>query len=59
MGVGPCTINCSNFRGVYAFHPNGANVGMADGSVRFLTTGTSSRTLTAMCTRSNGEVFDQ
>src|SRR5439155_3050074 len=36
VGVGPCAINCSNFRGVYSFHPSGANAAMADGSVRHL-----------------------
>jgi prepilin-type processing-associated H-X9-DG protein len=35
---GPCLINCTNYAGVniFSFHPGGANVGMADGSVRFL-----------------------
>jgi prepilin-type N-terminal cleavage/methylation domain-containing protein/prepilin-type processing-associated H-X9-DG protein len=58
-GVGPCAVNCTNARGVYAFHPAGANVGMADGSVRFLTTATTPKNLTAMVTRRNGEVIDQ
>jgi prepilin-type N-terminal cleavage/methylation domain-containing protein/prepilin-type processing-associated H-X9-DG protein len=57
--TGPCAVNCSNFRGLYAFHSNGANVAMADGSVRLLTTDTSPRTLMALCTRRNGEVIDQ
>ena len=57
--VGPCAVNCSNARGLYAFHPGGADAGFADGSVRFLTTGTTPRTLTALCTRRNGEIVDQ
>ncbi|MBO0700050.1 MAG: DUF1559 domain-containing protein [Zavarzinella sp.] len=57
--VGPCTVNCSNMRGVYGFHPSGANVAFADGSVRFLSTTTSARALTAMCTRRNGEVIPE
>src|SRR5262249_27982671 len=28
VGVGTCAINCSNFRGVYSFHPSGANAAM-------------------------------
>jgi prepilin-type processing-associated H-X9-DG protein len=58
VGGGPCTVNCSNMRGVYAFHSGGANAAMADGSVRFLTTGLSARNLTAYCTRRNGEVIN-
>jgi prepilin-type N-terminal cleavage/methylation domain-containing protein/prepilin-type processing-associated H-X9-DG protein len=56
--VGPCAVNCSNARGVYSFHPSGANVGMADGSVRFLTTSTTPKNLTALVTRRNGETLD-
>jgi prepilin-type processing-associated H-X9-DG protein len=59
VGGGPCTVNCSNMRGVYAFHSGGANAAMADGSVRFLTTGLSARNLTAYCTRRNGEVINE
>jgi len=35
---GPCLINCTNYAGVnlYSFHTGGANIGVADGSVRFL-----------------------
>jgi prepilin-type N-terminal cleavage/methylation domain-containing protein/prepilin-type processing-associated H-X9-DG protein len=33
---GGCSLNCSNNSEVYSFHPNGANVSFADGSVRFL-----------------------
>lgn len=32
---GPCTINCNNSQGVYAFHQGGANAVFADGSVCF------------------------
>ncbi len=31
---GPCAINCSNYDGVYSFHPAGANLLLLDGSVR-------------------------
>jgi prepilin-type N-terminal cleavage/methylation domain-containing protein/prepilin-type processing-associated H-X9-DG protein len=57
--TGPCTVNCSNVRGLYAFHPGGANVALADGSVRFMTTGLSPKNLTAYCTRRNGEVVNE
>lgn len=32
---GPCVINCNNKRDVFAFHPGGANILYADGTVRF------------------------
>ena len=35
---GNCLINCTNFAGLqyFSFHPGGVQVGLADGSVRFL-----------------------
>jgi prepilin-type N-terminal cleavage/methylation domain-containing protein/prepilin-type processing-associated H-X9-DG protein len=57
--TGPCTVNCSNVRGLYSFHPAGANVAMADGSVRFMTPDLTPKNLMAMCTRRNGEIIDQ
>lgn len=53
---GSCGINCSNDYGFYAFHPGGANVLLADGSVHFLSSATSITTLCALVTRSGGEV---
>ena len=38
LGIG---VNECNYRGMYSFHPGGANIGMADGSVRFLADTTS------------------
>ena len=38
LGIG---VNECNYRGMYSFHPVGANIGMADGSVRFLADTTS------------------
>ena len=55
--VGECAVNCNNSFEVYAFHPNGANVALADGSVRFLREGMSIRTLAALATRAGGEVI--
>ena len=49
-----CTINCANQGEIYAFHSGGANVGLGDGSVRFLRTGISLITLQKMCARADG-----
>jgi prepilin-type N-terminal cleavage/methylation domain-containing protein/prepilin-type processing-associated H-X9-DG protein len=53
---GPCAINCTNDREVYSFHPAGANVVFADGSVRFLRADINIRILAALVTRAGGEV---
>jgi prepilin-type N-terminal cleavage/methylation domain-containing protein/prepilin-type processing-associated H-X9-DG protein len=54
---GPCGINCSNDYGLYSFHTAGANVVLADGSVRFLNVTTDIRTLAAAVTRAGGETI--
>jgi prepilin-type N-terminal cleavage/methylation domain-containing protein/prepilin-type processing-associated H-X9-DG protein len=54
--IGECAINCTNAYEIYAFHSGGANVAMADGSVRFLVETISIRTLAALTTRAGGEV---
>jgi prepilin-type N-terminal cleavage/methylation domain-containing protein/prepilin-type processing-associated H-X9-DG protein len=54
---GPCTINCNNSQGVYAFHTGGANAVYADGSVHFLAQGMSPTTLFALVTINGGEVL--
>jgi prepilin-type N-terminal cleavage/methylation domain-containing protein/prepilin-type processing-associated H-X9-DG protein len=53
---GPCVVNCSNESDVYSFHPGGANVLMADGSVRFLTQGVTPAVLVYLVTAQGGEV---
>ncbi|MGE3806697.1 MAG: DUF1559 domain-containing protein [Gemmataceae bacterium] len=65
---GTCTINCSNISpstatnplgnvgGLYSFHPNGVNVVMMDGSVRFLREGMSALTLFHLVSRASGVV---
>jgi prepilin-type N-terminal cleavage/methylation domain-containing protein/prepilin-type processing-associated H-X9-DG protein len=55
---GPCTVNCTNLsgRGIFAFHPGGANVLLADGSVRFMPANVSSPTYAYLVTRAGGEV---
>jgi hypothetical protein len=53
---GPCAINCTNWRGVYAFHPGVASVGMGDGSVRTLKRGMDIYALFGLVTKIGGEV---
>lgn len=36
---GPCTVNCNNNWGIYAFHPSGAYILLCDGSVHFVSKG--------------------
>ena len=50
-----CAINCSNQFGVYGFHISGANIALADGSVRMLANGLAPKTLAALVTRAAGE----
>src|SRR5262249_22007226 len=54
---GPVAINGCNSQNVYSFHPNLAGGGFADGSVRFLKSGTSLDVLIALVTRASGEVI--
>jgi prepilin-type processing-associated H-X9-DG protein/prepilin-type N-terminal cleavage/methylation domain-containing protein len=53
---GRCAINCTNQKEVSSFHPGGANVLFADGSVRFLKAGLEIRILASLVTRAGGEV---
>jgi prepilin-type N-terminal cleavage/methylation domain-containing protein/prepilin-type processing-associated H-X9-DG protein len=55
-GIGSCVINCCNDQAVYAFHPGGTNVGMGDGSVRYLSATISPVAFVSLLTRANGEV---
>ncbi|HTU23113.1 MAG TPA: DUF1559 domain-containing protein [Gemmataceae bacterium] len=55
--VGPCAVNCSNYRGVYSFHDAGAHVGYADGSVHMLGQGISPRVFYAVITARGGEII--
>jgi prepilin-type processing-associated H-X9-DG protein len=49
------SVNETNGTGIFGFHPGGANIALADGSVRFLADATSSALLTALITRSGSE----
>jgi len=56
---GPCGVNCNNLVGdIYSFHPGGANVCFADGSVRYIKQTISITALAALVTASGGEVVD-
>ncbi len=50
-----CTINCNNQQGIYSFHPTGANFLFGDGSVHFLSTALSGRTLGQLLIRDDSE----
>lgn len=58
---GVCIVNCSNSdfdlpggngSGLYAFHPGGAHILLADGSVKLISQSISDNTFRALCTRS-------
>lgn len=56
VNKGRCALNCSNVYAAYAFHPGGANVGMADGSTRFIKETVAIETFAALLTRAGGEI---
>jgi prepilin-type N-terminal cleavage/methylation domain-containing protein/prepilin-type processing-associated H-X9-DG protein len=51
-------VNDTNMTGIYGFHPSGANVTFADGSVQFLADSISPSVLAAMATRAEGDSTD-
>jgi prepilin-type N-terminal cleavage/methylation domain-containing protein/prepilin-type processing-associated H-X9-DG protein len=56
---GPCAVNCANGlngAGIYSFHPGGANVGLADGSVQFVKATTNKAVVRALVTPDGGEI---
>jgi prepilin-type processing-associated H-X9-DG protein len=50
-------VNCTNNREVYSFHPDGANVAFADGSVHFLKATINIRVFARLVTRAGGEII--
>jgi prepilin-type processing-associated H-X9-DG protein len=50
-------VNCTSDNEIYAFHPGGANILMADGSVHFLKESTNPRVIVGLVTRRQGEVI--
>lgn len=49
-------VNYDNFKGLYAFHPGGAQAALADGSVQFVNESVENAVLIALVTRDRGEV---
>ncbi|MEK6235848.1 MAG: DUF1559 domain-containing protein, partial [Planctomycetales bacterium] len=53
---GPCVINCTNTNEAYAFHPDGINIVMGDGSVHFISEYISVEVFAKMITYQGGDV---
>lgn len=53
---GTCSINCSNDNEVYSFHTGGAEILMADGSVKFVSASLPIDQLVALVSRNGGEI---
>jgi hypothetical protein len=53
---GPCVVNCINDKEIYAFHTSGANICLADGSIRFLKANSTMDLVLSLLTRARGEV---
>lgn len=53
---GPCTINCNNNWGIYAFHVGGANILCCDGSVHFVGTSLDREVFASLVTKAGAEV---
>jgi prepilin-type N-terminal cleavage/methylation domain-containing protein len=58
MQGGESAINCSNYRGMFSFHPNGACAAFGDGSVHILASQMSPAIFFALVTARANEVFD-
>ena len=56
---GPCAVNCTNDREIFAFHSAGANVALVDGSVRFLARRIDIRETARLITMQGGEARDE
>ena len=54
--VGPNAVNCINKKEIYGFHPSGAMILLADGSVRFLKASVKLDLVLQLLTRDRGEV---
>jgi hypothetical protein len=55
--AGPKAVNCINSKEIYAFHPSGACVVMADGSVRMVSANLDLNIAYALVTRERGETI--
>ena len=57
--VGANAVNCINKKEIYAFHPGGAMILLADGSVRFLKASVKLDVVLQLLTRDRGEVVGE
>ena len=57
--VGTCIMNCTNDSEMYSFHIGGAQVLLADGSVRFLSENMSGANMVGLVTLQGGEVVGE
>jgi hypothetical protein len=55
---GPCTINCNNNWGIYAFHVGGAEILLCDGSVHFVSQSLDREIFAGLVTKAGAELFD-
>ena len=51
-------MNFDNMLGLYSFHPGGAHIALADGSVRLLNDSIATDVVLALVTRAGDEVVD-
>lgn len=56
---GTCAVNCSNANEIYSFHPGGAHVTLADGTVKFAAESIDIRIMAALVTAQAGETLTQ
>ncbi len=56
-GDGICLVNCTSNNEIYSFHPGGANMLFADGSVHFIKESINPLTIVALITRAGGEII--
>ena len=56
-GDGICLVNCTSNNEIYSFHPGGANMLFADGSVHFIKESINPLTIIALISRAGGEII--
>jgi prepilin-type processing-associated H-X9-DG protein len=54
---GPCTINCANIQGFFAFHPGGANFLFADGHVQYIQQTLDPKTVVYLISFRDGQII--
>lgn len=54
---GPCTVNCNNNWGIYAFHVGGAEILLCDGSVHFVSQSLDREIFAGLVTKAGEEFF--